>query len=271
MWNTLGHQNQKNFLEIALKNKKYAHAYLFCGPEAVGKKTLALEFAQKLMQTNSDSKVNPDLIVVGGEKIKIEEIRSLIHDLSLKPYYYQYKVAIIDNFENITEEAANSILKTLEEPNPSTILILITNNRKAILPTIASRTQLVNFSRVQANEIANKFSKIELAEFGGKIGNLIKSKSNQEFHQQFLDDISKWHEIKKEHKTFRLIQLKELAEKENSELSSMFSNWLDAEQSAFKANPNYYINIKLLLDSIAGIKQNFNKKLVLQKLFLNMV
>ncbi len=238
MWQAKGYQNQKLFLDSALKDKKYSHAYLFCGPDRECKKELAVEFAQKILGVGDITKINPDLIIIDREKFKIEDIRNLISELSLKPFQYQYKVAIIEDFENVTDEAASSILKTLEEPNPSTIIILLARNKLSVLPTIASRCQNIYFSQLN-----------------------IKNNSDK-----FLTDLA----VKT--KAAKLATIKEFIEKETSELADIIEAWVEAEQQQLLAgNPQKYVNLQNLIESLQGLKQNLNKKLILEKLFLNLV
>jgi DNA polymerase-3 subunit delta' len=238
MWSAKGYENQKLFLENALKNKKYAHAYLFCGPDNQSKMLLATEFARKILGVENAERPNPDLITISEEKLKIEDIRNLISDLSLKPFHYEYKVAIVDAFENVTEEAANSILKTLEEPNPSTILILLAKSKLSVLPTIASRCQAIYFNQLQR----------------------ISEEDN------FLDQLCRQSSAEK------LLAVKTYAEKDTEELKKFFEAWIETEQRKMHDGATQkYSNIQTLIDSLQGLKQNLNKKLILEKLFLGLV
>ena len=272
-WQTLGHQNQKIFLENALKNKNLSHAYLFTGPKQIGKRTLAMEFASNILEVKDPVKFNPDLIIAGGEQNKIENIRELIRELSLRPYQYQYKIAIIDNFENVTEEAANSILKTLEEPTASTIIILIADNKKKLLPTILSRVQALHFSR--SAEGIGTLSGAEQAQanlFDGRIGKKIEFDQNETFRENILANAAGLADLKNKDAAERILAIKDYAENESKELTEILENWLDIEHYAvIKNSPELYKNLKSISEAIIGIKQNFNKKLVLERLFLNLV
>lgn len=272
MWQTFGHTNQKLFLDNSLKNNKLAHAYLFCGPSQVGKRTLALEFANQILGSSEESKINPDLIFVDGQTAKIEQMRELLANLSLAPYQYEKKVVIIDNFENIGPEAATSILKTLEEPNASSILILIAQNRQSILPTIVSRCQVIYFSRLTATDLASHI-KTNLPQqlINGKIGKVISAEADKKYAKELTAQQEQFAEILLTDRFERLAQIKALSEKESTELADIFQNWLDIEQFEFLANqPGKFSNIRLLIESLQGLKQNLNKKLILQKLFLNL-
>jgi DNA polymerase III subunit delta' len=274
MWKTHGHQKQKDFLDAILLGKKYAHAYLFAGPSAVGKKTLALEFAANILGAELDFDkdfFHPDLIIWGDDKYKIEDVRTLISDLSLKPYQSEYKVAILDNFEQMTTEAANSILKTLEEPNPSTIIILVTSNRQKLLPTIVSRVQTLNFYKLSDSEFSDfldsKGLNKELSA-NGKPGKAIFFKDNPETAGMFSDHLKMLDEIRGADMSSRLALIKTFAEKEGDELSKIFDHFLDQEHAKAISAPANFKNVQLIIDALGGLNANFNKKMVLEKLFL---
>jgi DNA polymerase III delta prime subunit len=273
MWQTFGHKNQKDFLEQILESKNYSHAYLFCGPAEVGKKTLATEFASKLLGLEP-GKASPDLISWGGDKYKIEDVRNLISELSLKPFQAEYKVAVLDNCENMTEEAANSILKTLEEPNASTILILITANKKLLLPTILSRVQVLNFNRLSSEELSEflinrKLSDLEhRVALAGKAGKAERILKDQTLLEQTEKHSIIFEGLRAKGLAQRLLNIKEYAELETEELVSVMKHWLDHEHEKFLSEPKRYKNLQLLIEAIDGLKRNLNKKLVLEKLFL---
>jgi DNA polymerase-3 subunit delta' len=157
----IGQEMVVQLLKQSLKQNKIAHAYLFCGPEGVGKGKTALAFARTLLcernqtepcglcrsclQSALDS--HPDLIFLRpeGGSLKIEQVRRWQQSQSYRPYWGTRKVSIIENSDKMTTEAANSILKTVEEPGPGTVLILLAHQAQGVLPTIVSRCQVVNF------------------------------------------------------------------------------------------------------------------------------
>ena len=172
--NIIGHDKITNLLNRSITRGIISHAYLFSGPEHVGKFTVALDFAERL--AGGSAEMNPDLIIIkpevdparnathsvaGGEKkgiikktdIKIEQVRDLAHKLSLMPAGGKYKVAIIDDADRLNKAAQNALLKTLEEPSDKIVLILISRDDKKMLPTILSRCQRVKFSPVSREEL----------------------------------------------------------------------------------------------------------------------
>ena len=157
----LGHERQKNILRRALNGGRLAHAYLFAGPEGVGKRLMALAVARVLFCAKGtgcgecaacrklDHRNHPDLHVLeaDGSSIKIEQIRAIQRDLSLRPCEGSRKVCLIEAADLMTIAAANALLKTLEEPRGDTLLILLTSHPQRLLETIRSRCQLLHFAR----------------------------------------------------------------------------------------------------------------------------
>ncbi|MCD6581664.1 MAG: DNA polymerase III subunit delta' [Desulfuromusa sp.] len=163
-----GHKQQKNILLRALSSQRIAHAYLFSGPDGIGKRMMALAFARALLCENGTScgecsaciKVghnnHPDIHRLDADdtSIKIDQIRTLQQELSLRPLEGSYKICLIDGAEHFTIGAANALLKTLEEPQPGTLIILLTNRPEKLLPTIRSRCQHLPFSRLPKQQLA---------------------------------------------------------------------------------------------------------------------
>ncbi|MCK5825737.1 MAG: DNA polymerase III subunit delta' [Desulfuromusa sp.] len=173
-----GHQQQKNILLRALSSQRVAHAYLFEGPDGIGKRMMALAFARALLCQNHTgcgecpaclkvaSHNHPDihLLEANSEALKIAQIRSLQQELSLRPLEGKYKVCLIDGAENFTAGAANALLKTLEEPRSGTLIVLLTNQPEKLLPTIRSRCQRLPFSPLPKPQLATLLAeKLELS------------------------------------------------------------------------------------------------------------
>ena len=156
----IGHQKQLNILNKSIEKKNVAQAYLFLGPENVGKFTIALDFGKKL--TGSGKDLNPNLYIVTPEineenskqkEIKIEAIKDLQHWLGLSAYEGKMKVAVIDEAQKLNKTAQNALLKTLEEARPETVVILVAQDKNKILPTILSRCHKIKFGTVSNEEL----------------------------------------------------------------------------------------------------------------------
>ena len=128
---------------------------MFEGIEGIGKETFAYDLAKILLETPHLENA-PDCIRVKpeGNSIKIAQIRNLQSDIVIKPHK-KYKIYIIDKAEKMTLEAQNALLKTLEEPPEYAIIILVTNNKEGLLPTIRSRCEIVKFTPIPFIEIKN--------------------------------------------------------------------------------------------------------------------
>ncbi len=145
----IGHLSQWQYLEKAAKMRKIPHAFLFSGPEKIGKKKIALDFAKIL--TGFENSFDLTLVEPENGLIQISQIRDLWSWLCLSSP--SFKVVIIDNAHCMNSEAQSSILKILEEPRGKTIFILITSLSKILLPTIISRVEVLNFYKIPDSEI----------------------------------------------------------------------------------------------------------------------
>ena len=169
----IGHQEQWKFLRKGMELKRIPHALLFCGPEKIGKRTLAVEFVKFLNCSEKDinkkpcqtcwacraiqKNSHPDLITISpkadSKEIQISQIRELIRKLSFKPHSSSFKAAILDQAHSMTREAQGSFLKLLEEPGGNAVLFLITEYPEMLLGTIISRVQKIKFFPVKNDEI----------------------------------------------------------------------------------------------------------------------
>jgi len=175
MWNVIGQPGAVELLRHSLDIKRLAHAYLFVGRAHVGKMTLAVCLAQALNcergsepcgqcrpcrriaeSKHADVQILSRLADDGkGTKknISIDQIRALQQSAGLQPYEGRHRVFIIDGAEHLNEEAANCLLKTLEEPSPNVLIILLAASGDALLATIISRCQSIELRPVPAHII----------------------------------------------------------------------------------------------------------------------
>ena len=148
-------------LQKALVSARLGHAYLFYGPSGVGKKLTACSSPKPWYARSATAEAcdrcaschtittgnHPDVVVINpeGTSIRIEHIRAMQRQLGYKPYESQRTVVIIDGCESLTSPAANALLKTLEEPPASALLLLLTSKKDALPLTIISRCQQIPF------------------------------------------------------------------------------------------------------------------------------
>lgn len=175
MWKTIGHGDAVKYLSRSLNEGRSSHAYLVTGPHQVGKCTLALDFAKALNCSGTeppcgvcehcsrvDRSIHPDVRIIGlssGEGrdrslISIEQVREVQHEAYLKPYEGAWRVFIFDSAEKLSEEAANSLLKLLEEPPDQIVIFLLSEDYLSLLTTIVSRCQLIKLGPVPAAVIS---------------------------------------------------------------------------------------------------------------------
>lgn len=168
----IGHHNIVYQLQNAVKSERIAGAYLFSGIKGVGKETVAMYFARSILCENEDNgdlpcgtcggcrKIandnHPDLRIIrpDGAQIKIDQIRELQQEIHYPPLEGVRKIYILVNTECMNNYAANSLLKTLEEPPSVSTIILLTENIESIIPTIRSRCQVLPFYPLGQQELS---------------------------------------------------------------------------------------------------------------------
>ena len=172
-WNLTGHEWAVDMLKKHVTNGTTRHAYLFSGPPGLGRRTLALRFAQALncqtpiatgipCETCRDCKQiqamqHADLSVVQadseGGTLKVDQIREVRKTLTYKPYQSKYRVALFLRFHEANDNAANALLKTLEEAPSYAVLILTADNPEQLLPTILSRCEVLRLRPLKIEEV----------------------------------------------------------------------------------------------------------------------
>ena len=167
-----GHEKKIEIIQKALAQQRIGHAYLFSGIPAVGKKTLAREFVKALNCEKEDAlhdscgecsscrkiqrRNHPDVFSVeaDGQFIRIDAIREIQEQMKCKPLEARRRVFVIDDADKMNDQAANALLKILEEPSPSNILILVAARPYSMPATIISRCQHMRFNPLRFDTVA---------------------------------------------------------------------------------------------------------------------
>lgn len=163
-WPPIGQDRAAAFLEKSLTSGNIAQTYIFSGPKDLGKASLALAFAHNLWRTDGVAagddnfeSLNSDLYILEKEadkkQIGVEQARDFIKRLSLSSFLNSYKIGIIKEAETLSVEAQNALLKTLEEPREKVIIILLVEELSTLMPTIASRSQILYFYPVASASV----------------------------------------------------------------------------------------------------------------------
>jgi DNA polymerase III subunit delta' len=172
-WNIAGHAWAAEILQRHVAASEQRQAYLFCGPQGVGRRTLALRFAQALncLQPPSPGEAclecracrqtelmqHPDLSVLERQpdkmRILIDQVRGMQHSLSLSPYEGRFRIGLLLKLHEANEEALNALLKTLEEPPARVILLLTADAPETLLPTVVSRCEVLRLRPMPLPEL----------------------------------------------------------------------------------------------------------------------
>jgi DNA polymerase-3 subunit delta' len=298
----IGHKKQIEFLRKSLEADKFSQAYLFSGPEGVGKFLIAKNFSKNLVFGGGEFGVDVDNdlrryanfifleppkkekkgVVKVGE-IKIDEVREAQKKLSTFPSEGRFNVLIVNDAHKMNQGSQNALLKTLEEPNSSSIIILVTHQEGSILQTIKSRSNIVRFGTVALGEIEK-----DLRERGVSRSNEIAlfSMGRPGFAVALERDLEMFDLKKKEYQEFRSIFRSDLsdklewAEKQSKDISravGALEMWIwFLRVSAYKSVGDQkkikaiYGIIEKIQKAISKLENsNANGRLVLENLLIN--
>lgn len=322
----IGQDHARLILQGALRSGRISHAYLFVGPAGAGRGLAARAFAQALLCAaggddacgvcgpcrKAMAGTHPDLRIIapgrtetGTERrgVAIDQIRDLKREAAYPPYEGKWKIFIVEDTEQMRAEAANSLLKVLEEPPARTVLILLSESTEALLPTLVSRAQLVRFALVPAEAIAGALRAragvpAERARFlaamaGGRVGaaleaagageepfarrrevlatlraleagDVIAGLDAAEAVAKHKDEIERWLDI-------ALLWFRDLAVWRTARDPALLTN-LDHQQDiadrAMRTPPGDLVRtIEAIEQAKAALRRNINPRLVLETLF----
>jgi DNA polymerase-3 subunit delta' len=254
MWEMIGQDWAVRLLAHHVASGKVRHAYLLTGPDGVGKRTLALRFAQALCCEAPPEageacgtcracrliadQVHPDLHIEASEEVgaalRVGQIRELQRKLALAPYEARWRIALLLRFHEATASASNALLKTLEEPSARVVLLLTARTVEELLPTIVSRCEVLRLRCLPASELEDALkgrgetaeqAKLLAAVAAGRPGWALRvSKDPKWLHRrtQRLDDLA---DLLKMTRAQRFERAAKMA-KEGHSLYQLLETWL---------------------------------------------
>ena len=323
-WNLIGHSWAENLFKQHMQNKDVRHAYLFTGAPGIGRRSLALEFACALncLQPPSPGEFCgkcricsqtlkmqlPDLSVtqpeVDGGIIKVEQIRNLQHSLSLSPFEANYRIALLNNFQQANANAQNALLKTLEEAPRQVVLFLTADSAESLLPTIVSRCEIIRLHPVSIDKavevlISRWQIPVETANLcahlaNGRLGmavRLAQEPERIEHRTALLDDFSRLLPLsRRERFTYVETLMRDrdeirfalqtwytygrdllmLANKSDGEMINI-DRGMELHQNAEKISPAIALKLVNAIDSaLESLEANGHSRLLLDNLFLDL-
>lgn len=313
-WPILGNGHIVEYLAKNLENNRIFGTYIFSGPDDLGKTTVARYFAysmlcqkvsannllgegeklpcgecsackqnkiyQKITEDDNFMGVHPDLHVIKREKdkknISIDQVRGLIHSLSMSSFLNSYKIGIIKNAESLNEESANALLKTLEEPRNKVVIILITSDLESLPATIVSRSQLLRFRPVKTDLIynylienfnANRVDARNLARLClGRPALAVKFLENKDFYDTYLKRVNTFLKFSGKNINDRFAMIEELlgskiAGQEASKLAKrIIEVWQGVVRDLILVNYEQLDRVQheILIDELVREKAKFN-------------
>ena len=266
--NIIGQNLPKRYMTNSINNNKISHAYMFEGGEGIGKKEFAKEFASILMKS-SNIVNNPDYIEIKpeGSSIKISQIRKMQSDIVIKPHS-EYKIYVILNSDKMTLEAQNAILKTLEEPPKYAIIILIANNKEALLDTIKSRCEIIKFTPISEIDLKKYLIKQDIdeqrasiaASFSrGSIDKALELSKSSDF-SIMREDIQQYIDIILEKDLFDILNTSNIIDKYKGEIHTVLDIMINYFRDVMILKEKIYKDTIINGDRITFV-QNINKKI----------
>lgn len=301
----IGHKQQIKFLKDSIRAGRVSQAYIFSGPENIGKFYLAKVFSRALIEDSPDALddfkneeenknqnieiIAPEIIekkgIVKTREIDVKKVREAQNNLALFPTIGSYRVLIINDAHRLTTASQNALLKNLEEPNSSAIIILITHEDGKLLKTIKSRCQKINFNLVSLDEIKNGFKdsveneileKITIFSMGkpGEMQKMIADKNSFKDKELAIRDLNKLRGMP----VFEKFDLAQNYSKDTTKARKYLEFWIwMLRVQIFKNLGNEtgidkkYQAIDKIREALIKIKNpSFNARLILENLFLNL-
>lgn len=260
-WPIVGHQLAVSHLSQAVEQQQVAHAYLFHGPDQIGKKTIAQTFAQALLCTNSDLRPcnacracnlvqanhHPDFVLLDlawqaenlpekskAKSISIDAVRAISRDLTRRPLEGAWKILMVPRVDELTIAASNGFLKTLEEPPSFVVILLTTHDLQLVLPTIRSRCQPISLFPLPLQKVeealinkglSDKQAQLIAKLSGGRIGWALSAAQDSTLLQKRTDILNNLQKALKSNRAERLLQALPLSKENDLEVIRLWVGW----------------------------------------------
>lgn len=260
----LGQARVKLILQGLVSTRRVANSYIFAGPAQCGKTTLAKSFIQALGITATVDRYE----LVAERAIKIEQVRELKHYVQYGPHESPYLAVIVQNAETMSTDAANSFLKLLEEPPDKVFFILETNSMEQLLPTIRSRSQVVQFDPLLPEHVAQLLAlkypdKVDEAAYAAKLaGGLLPQAelilNNSDYVRTLTGALDR---------PLDFVSLTALAEELSKKDKTEVLGYLQIAAQHLR-NTDALTKAKILLEYIRVLQKQVNLRLTLEVMFM---
>lgn len=262
-WSVVGHTTVKKYVDDRLAANTFPQAVLCIGPEAVGKRMLVRELANRLGATGLS------ILECDCATASVQELRAFVEQCSLRPVAGSAQVALFDHAEALSTVMANALLKTLEEPPAHTFFFLI-SSQPNVLPTIASRCTQLRFGVLGAEEcaaIVGSAWQPALASVYARLGPGIFVR-DAGLAERIGAWLVEWQELTSGSQARRLLLAQRLSAEETAVLQQKIRVWL-AHASASAVEGEYARRLTVLQEALRRLAGNANRKLVAEYLSLH--
>jgi DNA polymerase III subunit delta' len=275
MWKTVGHEQVKSVLERQLEAEQLFHAYLFLGGSGVGKALLARDFARKVIHAENVD-VSFDFVEVNSNDLDVKGMREFLSGINKAPISSKYFVVLIREIDKLNVHSLNTLLKNLEEP-PEHTMYIMTSDAEEILQTVMSRCQVFRFGKLSDAELKD-FAQNKRVDVVGEMiqlsfGNpsrLLRFSEDKTYYNKERESLTLLESLRTAHVSDRILTALHMAETEVEDVVQTFTFWVNFLKYKSIITDKVAHNISVLEKASQKLAKTFNKKMVLEQLFLSL-